>query len=191
MSKRMKVLVSVMVAMLLLTVGIAVPVMAQEKPTPTPEPSTKIFMVTANTTGLLARVAEILDISEEDLINAFKQAQQEMRQEAFNQTLDKAVEEGLLTQDEAEEIKEWWGQKPEVLDRGLLRHAFGSAALSANHKPGVRWEMQSQIRQRTCQEMNGEWHQPEIRQQWQEMRQRAWQEMNRAWHQLGLPWLTD
>ena len=191
MSRKAKVLVSVMVVMLLLTVGIAVPAMAQEEPAPTPEPGTKIFMVTANTTGLLARVAEILDISEEDLINAFKQAWQEMRQEAFSRALDKAVEEGLLTQDEAEEIKEWWGQKPEVLDRGLLRRAFGSAASGANHMQGVRWGMQSQIRQRICQEMNGEWHQPEIRQQWQEMRQRAWQEMNRAWHQLEPSWLAD
>ena len=123
MSKRIKIIVSVVVAMLLLTVGIAVPVMAQEEPTPTPE---------AGTNGLLARVAEILDISEEDLLNAFKQARQEMKEEAFLRGLDKAVAKGFITQEEADEIKEWWEQKPEVLDRSRLRRTFGFPALR-NH----------------------------------------------------------
>ena len=74
MSKRVKILVSVVIAVVLLTVGIAVPVMAQEESTPTPERGTK---------GLLTRVAEILDIPQEKLVNAFEQAQQEMRDEAF------------------------------------------------------------------------------------------------------------
>ncbi len=123
MSKRVKLIVSVVVAMLLLTVGIAVPVMAQEEPRPTPE---------AGTNGLLARVAEILDISEENLLNAFKQARQEMKEEAFLRGLDKAVAKGFIAQEEADEIEEWWEQKPEVLDRSRLRHAFGFPTLR-NH----------------------------------------------------------
>ena len=71
MSKKMKVLVSVVVAVVLLTVGSITTVMAQEEPTPTPQ---------AN--GLLARVAEILDIPQERLVEAFQQARQEMKQEA-------------------------------------------------------------------------------------------------------------
>lgn len=118
MSKRVKILVSVVVVILLLTVGITATVMAHEEPMPR-----------AGAKGLLARVAGILDIPEEDLFNAFKQAQQEMRQEAFIRALDKAVEEGRITQEEADEIKEWWEQKPEVLDRSLLRRAFGFPAL--------------------------------------------------------------
>ncbi len=79
MSKKVKILVSVLVAVVLLTVGGATTVMAQGKePASTPEPSTKISMVTANTTALLARVAEKLGVSEEALTNAFRQAQQEM-----------------------------------------------------------------------------------------------------------------
>ena len=137
MSKRMKALVSVLAAILLLTVGTTVSVMAQdEEPTPTPAPSTKVFMGTANTTGLLARVAEILGIPEEDLTNAFKQAQQEMREEAFIRSLDKAVDEGRIAPEEANEIKGWWEQRPEVMDSGLLPRAFGFKALGSRHMWG-------------------------------------------------------
>ena len=70
MSKKVKVLISVVAAVLLLTVGTTAVVMAQEEPAPEPR---------AN--GLLARVAGILDIPEEDLITAFNQARQEIGQE--------------------------------------------------------------------------------------------------------------
>jgi len=69
MSKKVKVLISVVAAILLLTIGATVPVMAEEESTPAPE---------AGANGLLARVAEILDIPNENLESAFRQAQQEM-----------------------------------------------------------------------------------------------------------------
>lgn len=128
MSKRVKILVSALVVVLLLTVGITATVMAQEEePTVTPEVGAKGL--------LLAKVAEILDISEGDLVDAFKQARQEMREEALIRRLDKAVEEGRFTQDEADEFKEWWGQKPEVLGPGLSACALGFPALR-NHMFG-------------------------------------------------------
>lgn len=113
--KRVKILVSALVVILLLAVGGTAMVLAQEEPTPTPE---------AGAEGLLARVAEILDIPQEDLVNAFEQARQEMRQEAFIRALDKAIAEGYINQEEADEIKEWWQQKPETLGPFLraLRH---------------------------------------------------------------------
>ncbi len=126
MSKRMKFLVAVLVAILLLTVGGTAMVMAEE-PTPTPEPSNN---------GLLARVAEKLGVSQEELSNAFRQARQEMREEAFTGFLDKAVEEGRLTEEEADEIKEWWEQKPEVLGSNLFPRAFGPAAPRLQHMRG-------------------------------------------------------
>ena len=104
-------LVLAMVGLCGFSAGGAVTVMAQEKPTPTPEAGAK---------GCLARVAEILDIPQEDLVNAFKQAQQEMRQEAFIRALDEAVEQERITQEEANQIKEWWEQRPEVVDRPAL-----------------------------------------------------------------------
>jgi len=68
MSKRIKIVVAVLAAGLLLTVTGTAAVMAQEEPEPTPQ---------AN--GFLARVAEILDIPQASLTEAFQQARQEMK----------------------------------------------------------------------------------------------------------------
>jgi len=126
MSKKLKVLVSVLVAVVLLTVGGTATVMAQGEE---PELGSQMLMVTANNTALLARVAQILGITEEELVNAFQQARQEMRGEAFLRWLDKAVEEGLITTEEYDEIVAWWEEKPEAFDPGLFRHSFDSPAL--------------------------------------------------------------
>ena len=126
MSKKMKALVSVLLAVILLTAGSAAAVMAQEDEEPAPQAEESTAPMAAN--GLLTKVAEILGIPEEELREAFQEARQEMMQErweeAFYQMLDKAVAEELITPEEAEEIKEWWAQKPESLEPGLLRHAF-------------------------------------------------------------------
>ena len=153
MSKRMKVLVSVLVATLLLTIGATASVMAQGEPTPTPEVSTKGRLATGvepqielskfsgyvgdnMTAGLLAKVAEKLGVTEEELANAFKQAQQEIRQEAFIRSLDNAVAKGRITQQEADEIKEWWEQKPEVVGSNLFLRPFGFPSLRGRHMWG-------------------------------------------------------
>ena len=126
MSKRFKVITVVLVAVLVLTVGATAVVMAQEEPTPE-----------TGKQGLLVRVADILGIPQEELVGAFKQAQQEMREESFIRSLDGAVEKGRLTQEEADEIKEWQEQKPEALDRGLMRRGtFGFMAPRARHMLG-------------------------------------------------------
>jgi len=125
MSKKVKVLVSVLVVVILLTVGGTATVLAQE--------NDEEVTATANetgTNGLLARVAGILGVPQEELVNAFKQAQQEMREEAFIRYLDKAVEKGLITQEEADEIKGWWGERPEALDRSVLRARISQAVRS-------------------------------------------------------------
>ena len=121
MSKKVKVLIAVMLAILLVAAGSTV-VMAQEEPEPTPEAGAK---------GLFARVAEILgeDISEQDLIDAFKQARQEMRQEAFIQALGRAVEKGRITQGEADQIIECREQRPEVMDQIRLSRFCAPPAL--------------------------------------------------------------
>ena len=149
MSKRFKVLASVLVAVLLLTVaGTATMVMDEEEEEEQEQPA---LQVEAN--GLLVRVAEILGIPEEDLVGAFEQARQEMMEESieevFNQALAKAVEEGLLTQEEADEIKEWWEQKPEVVKLSMLRRILGFKALRGRQMPGntgAVWNMRPEIR---------------------------------------------
>ncbi len=66
---------------------------------------------------VLGRTAEILDIPREELVAAFKQVRQEMREEALTRALARAVEEGRITPDEAVEIKQWLEQRPEALDQ--------------------------------------------------------------------------
>jgi len=106
MSKKLKVLISAMVVALLLTVGATATVMAEGETETTPPPE-------ASENALLARVADILGIDEEDLIDAFEQAQQEMCEEVFINRLNQAVEEGLITREQADEIREWRGQRPD------------------------------------------------------------------------------
>ncbi len=113
MSRKMKVLVAMLAAILVLTIGGTAMVVAQEEEPP-PEQE-------AEANGLLARVAEILGISQGDLSNAFEQAKQDIKQEAFIRFLNRAVEEGRISQEEADEILQWWEQRPEVVERLLLR----------------------------------------------------------------------
>ncbi|MBA7674018.1 hypothetical protein ES703_82225 [subsurface metagenome] len=173
MSKRMKVLVSVLVAVLMLVGSGSAIAMAQEEEEPAP-------LVEAN--GLLARVAEILGIPEEDLIDAFGQARQEMREDVFYEALDKAVAEGIITEEEAEEIAEWWEQKPDVLDQGLFGNAFGSMGSCADCVPGNRLGVRAQIGSGLCQDGQ---------QPLQQMRQRAFRGARGAWQQMGSPWLAE
>ena len=125
MSKRMKFLVSVLVAVVLLTVGGIATVMADDGSTLTSN--------TTSTNGLLVRVAEKLGVTEEELSSVFKQARQEMREEAAIRALAKAVEKGRITEEEASEIKGWWEQRPEVLESGLFQHSFSVKALGDRH----------------------------------------------------------
>ena len=190
MSKRMKVLVSVLVAVLLLVASGTAIAMAQEEEEPAPP---------VESNGLLARVAEILDIPEEDLIDAFGQARQEMKEEVFLNALDKAVAEGLITQEEAGELKEWWAQKPDVLDRGLFRHAFRFKGSRADGMLGNRLGVRANMGPQAWQEMNQQAWQGMGQQPWQAIGQqarqaigqRACQGMNGECQQLGPPWLAE
>ena len=153
MSKRVKVLVSVLGVVVLLTVAGSAVVMAQGESTLVSEVSTKGRLATGveprielgksfgyvgdnMSGGLLARVAGILGIPQEELDNAFQQAQQEVREEAFIRTLDRAVEKGRITEEEADEIKAWYEQKPEVLSSGLFQRARISRAIRGRNMWG-------------------------------------------------------
>jgi hypothetical protein len=148
MSKKLKVLIAVLVAILTLTVSGTVAVMAQENEEPEPEeealveeleeliPRIRLFMSTMEPNELLSRVADKLGISEEELSDAFAQAKEDIMAErgeqAFDKLLDRAVEEGLITEAEAAEIADWWEQKPEAFNRAMLRKAF--SRMCQNHE---------------------------------------------------------
>ena len=63
---------------------------------------------------LLARVAEILGIDQQKLEDAFAQAQSDMRDEALDSRLQKLVDEGKITEEEAAQYKAWWQARPDM-----------------------------------------------------------------------------
>ncbi|MBI4331441.1 MAG: hypothetical protein HY673_09190 [Chloroflexi bacterium] len=63
---------------------------------------------------LFARVAVILGIDQQRLEKAFAQAQREMQAEALDNRLKAMVEQGRLTQAQADQYKTWWQSRPDV-----------------------------------------------------------------------------
>jgi len=53
-------------------------------------------------------------IDSEALKDAFAQAQSEMRAEALQNHLQSLVDDGTITQEEADQYLEWWQSKPDV-----------------------------------------------------------------------------
>lgn len=77
---------------------------------------------------LLARVAKILGIEEQALKDAFIKAQQEMQIEALTQRLQKMVEAGRITQEQADQYLNWFKARPDVgpaFGLGFGPHRFG------------------------------------------------------------------
>ena len=70
--------------------------------------------------ALWDRVAAIYEdntgvaIEPEALKDAFAQARSEKLQEALDSHLQSLVDEGKITQDQADQYKEWWQSRPEV-----------------------------------------------------------------------------
>ncbi len=119
MTKKVKVLVSVLVAVVLLTMGGASLVRGADGTTPPPP-------LAGNATalkGIQPRVAAILGIPEPTLVDAFKQVERQIKDEVFLKALEKAVASGRLTQEEANKLKEWWQQRPDVANLGIAPFA--------------------------------------------------------------------
>ena len=62
-----------------------------------------------------ARVAAILGLEEAEVQDAFQQARREMENEALQQRLERLVEAGRLTQEQADEYLEWYQSRPDSL----------------------------------------------------------------------------
>lgn len=61
---------------------------------------------------LFARVATILNIDQQKLENAFAQAQSDMQKEALDNQLKSLVDQGKMTQQQADQYKAWVNAKP-------------------------------------------------------------------------------
>ena len=65
----------------------------------------------------ISKVAGILGLDESTVSDAMTQARDEMQQEAQQDRLNKAVEDGVITQEEADAISAWWQARPDALDK--------------------------------------------------------------------------
>ncbi len=82
--------------------------------------------------GIFGRVAEIMGVGEDEVKDAFEQAQAEIREEKSDARFDKLVESGRLTEEQATELLEWMDGRPEV------DGAFGPAWRFRGHGFGQR-----------------------------------------------------
>ena len=76
-------------------------------------------------------------LDQEALKDAAVQARDEMRGEALQAYLDRLVEEGTLTQEEADEYLDWWQSKPDVaIGLGPLGQCLMDRAMSGQGPHG-------------------------------------------------------
>ncbi len=70
--------------------------------------------------GINSRVAEILQVDEQALADAFSQAKEEQAEAAVQTWLDRMVEGVRITQEQAEEFTAWYSERPDwVTDLGI------------------------------------------------------------------------
>jgi len=104
--------VTIMAITVILLMGTIGGIVSAQTPAPTvPAPTQSTGQDT-----LLARVAEILDVDQADLEAAIRQARQEMRSDAMKDRLEKLVEQGQITQEEADQYLEWWQARPDIFE---------------------------------------------------------------------------
>ena len=76
--------------------------------------------------GFAARVAEILGLDEDTVADAMEQAKKEMHEEYVQAWLEKMVESGRITQEQADEYRNWLDDRPEGFEKswekGFGRH---------------------------------------------------------------------
>ena len=109
MKKRTKFLLVIVGLALVLTVGLTTTALASDGDGNGPVQT------------FISKVANILGLDEEQVADAFQQAHSEMRDEAFEKRLQKAVESGSIAEEDADQILEWWQNKPEAVgELGLL-----------------------------------------------------------------------
>ena len=77
------------------------------------------------------RVAEILGLEEDTVGDAMKQAKEDMRDEAVKAKLDALVEDGKMTQEDADAYLEWLESRPDVdFGGGPQKHGWGGYKMS-------------------------------------------------------------
>ena len=95
--------------------------------------------------ALMSQVAEILGIDQQDLENALKQAQTELREETLDARLQELITEGTLTQEQADEFKSWMETKPDVpmVPPGQLEEALEKGTITQEQIDQLKAWMES------------------------------------------------
>ncbi|MCX6000734.1 MAG: hypothetical protein NTU41_14440 [Chloroflexi bacterium] len=75
------------------------------------------------------KVASNLGLTSDQVAAAFDKAQSQMLDEQIQERLQEAVTNGTITQDEADQIQQWWTSRPDALSK------LGMGFLGQ----GVRW----------------------------------------------------
>jgi hypothetical protein len=73
----------------------------------------------------IGRMAELLNVEESQVQDAFRQVRRENQDESLQLTLDRLVEGEAMEQDQADAIMEWYQQRPDDIPPGLLGRGFG------------------------------------------------------------------
>jgi len=82
--------------------------------------------------GVMTRVAEILELEESTVQDAFSQAHQEQHEAALQNKLDRMVANEKISQEQADDIWDWYLAKPDV-DLPLERITFRSEKAVQRH----------------------------------------------------------
>ena len=114
MSKKIKIIVAVAAGVVILALGGGAIVMAAGSTTPTTTSA-------AQSNTLFAKAAAILGVTEQQLTDAFKQANTQAESDRIDQQLAQAVTKGTITQAESDAIKAWLAQKPAAPTEDTLK----------------------------------------------------------------------
>ncbi len=109
--------------------------------TPTPTPTTTPTADTTTGKSFVARVADVLELEESTVQDAFTQAKRQQIDEAYKGRLDKMVERGRMTEDEANDQFDWFQERPaSAVERSRHGRSDGKGFHRRGSKNGeIRW----------------------------------------------------
>jgi hypothetical protein len=71
------------------------------------------------------KVAEKLGVPPDKVAAALQEARKERVDQSVIQRIQQAVQNGFITQAEADQIRKWWGNRPDAIKKLWLGHMHG------------------------------------------------------------------
>ena len=84
-----------------------------------------------------SRVATILGLDETKVQDAMNQAATQLQDEGLQRKLDAMVKQGRITQEQADQLKQWYQSRPKVLSPGGPLGGFGGFGEHGFHGRGM------------------------------------------------------